>query len=358
MKLRNIRKSDFVAAVCFPATVLMCVHVLLLGPHTLTPAASPPYTDGHERYWALQMRVGSVRVDPPLNSTGESNGEVLLVTPLLRCGSTTLKNLLARLALFNGFTMAASPPRKSEVVHIPSLAVQRDVVKNISAFTNATAIMQSFAYTNFSRFEKKKPILVSLVREPVERAVSWYYHVRAPFQLVERHGLFPDIKFPTRKFLKKDLESCLKNPRDTECRYISGKKMLGHTIEFFCGHDPYCPIFGDKQGLQQAKTVVEREFAVVGVLEEWDKTLAVLEHYIPRYFNKATEIYYNELHGNKRLMNENFYKPKVEQAAKDFLRRNFTIEAEFYAFVRQRLLRQHSAISDSTMSMPSTTAQS
>lgn len=37
--------------------------------------------------------------------------------------------------------------------------------------------------------------------------------------------------------------------------------------------------------------VVEKDFAVVGILEDWDKTLAVLEHYIPRYFKGVTKIY-------------------------------------------------------------------
>lgn len=340
MQLRSLRKSDFVAAVCFPASFILCVHVMLLPP-LIQPSVSPQGNTAG----AVRAEVGWVRVGPPLNMTGESLEEVLLVMPLLRCGTTSLKNLLIHLSTINSFNFTLNPPTKSQVVHIPSLAVQKDIAKNISAISNPMAMMESYAYINFTRFGKKKPILVSMVREPVERAVSWYYHVRAPFHLVERKGLFPDIRFPSRRFLKKDLESCLKNAQDVECRYTPGREVLGHTIEFFCGHDPYCPIFGSRKGLEQAKRVVETEFAVVGVLEEWDKTLAVLEHYVPRYFNTATQVYYKELHGSKRLRNENFYKPKVEQAAKDFMRRNFTLEAEFYDFVRQRLLRQYSAIS-------------
>lgn len=50
-------------------------------------------------------------------------------------------------------------------------------------------------------------------------------------------------------------------------------------------------IFGNREGLNRAMQVVEKDFAVVGILEDWDKTLAVLEHYIPRYFKGVTKIY-------------------------------------------------------------------
>ena len=43
--------------------------------------------------------------------------------------------------------------------------------------------------------------------------------------------------------------------------------------------------------MQKAKRNVEKYYAVVGVLEEMNKTLTVLEHYIPRFFAGASDIY-------------------------------------------------------------------
>ncbi|XP_071519576.1 uronyl 2-sulfotransferase homolog pip-like [Panulirus ornatus] len=373
MKLRNLRMSDVVAAVFLPATLVMYVHLLLLtpAPPHLSPApqASQDYTGFHEQRQGRKPQPplsavaqagpessltlegrGNLQLGPPINVTGDGRQDVLLVTPILRCGSTTMRNLLRILAPINHFTMVANPPTKSEVVHIPHIPTHRDIVGNISNIKRPTAMMQSFAYINFTKFEKKKPIMISLVRDPVERAISWYYHMRAPFQLVELHNRFPETRFPTRMFLKKDLETCLKNRRDPECRYIPGKEVLGHTIEFFCGHESYCPLFGDLEGLQQAKAVVEKEFAVVGLLEEWDKTLTVLEHYVPRFFKGATRKYYENIHENKIRRNENFYKPRVEQQARDYLKRNFTIEYEFYDFLHQRLNQQYWAVTKASSS--------
>ena len=39
---------------------------------------------------------------------------------------------------------------------------------------------------------------------------------------------------------------------------------------------------------------MEKYYAVVGVLEELNKTLTVLEHYVPRFFKGAKDIYYSK----------------------------------------------------------------
>jgi hypothetical protein len=51
----------------------------------------------------------------------------------------------------------------------------------------------------------------------------------------------------------------------------------------------------NEKALKQAKTNVEKYFPVVGVLENLNETLAVLETRIPRYFNGLQDMYFNEL---------------------------------------------------------------
>lgn len=43
-------------------------------------------------------------------------------------------------------------------------------------------------------------------------------------------------------------------------------------------------------------------------------------------------------------VNKNIYKPKVAEKVKDYVRKNFTREMEFYNFCRQRLHRQYAAL--------------
>lgn len=40
---------------------------------------------------------------------------------------------------------------------------------------------------------------------------------------------------------------------------------------------------------------VEKDYSVVGVLEDVNATLTVLENYIPRFFRGATDVYYGNL---------------------------------------------------------------
>lgn len=50
--------------------------------------------------------------------------------------------------------------------------------------------------------------------------------------------------------------------------------------------------FNTQAALERAKYVVDNEYAVVGVLEDFNTTLRVLENYIPRFFHGASDIYY------------------------------------------------------------------
>lgn len=46
--------------------------------------------------------------------------------------------------------------------------------------------------------------------------------------------------------------------------------------------------------MQNAKRNVEKYYSVIGVLEEMDITLKVLENYIPRFFTGANQVYYGK----------------------------------------------------------------
>ena len=52
--------------------------------------------------------------------------------------------------------------------------------------------------------------------------------------------------------------------------------------------------FNTERVMKQAMQNVERHYAVVGVIEQLNKTLTVLEHYVPRFFKGALESYWGE----------------------------------------------------------------
>ena len=50
--------------------------------------------------------------------------------------------------------------------------------------------------------------------------------------------------------------------------------------------------FNTVGALERAKRAVEQHYAVVGILEDLNSTLTVLEHYVPRFFSGASNVYW------------------------------------------------------------------
>ena len=76
---------------------------------------------------------------------------------------------------------------------------------------------------------------------------------------------------------------------DSECQYIQGTNVMRYTdhrsqVMAFCGHEPFCAEFNSERAFLQAKENVERHYSVVGVIEETNKTLEVLEAEMPDIF--------------------------------------------------------------------------
>lgn len=100
-----------------------------------------------------------------------------------------------------------------------------------------------------------------------------------------------------------------------------------------------CSDFGSLEALELAKKNVDRYFAVVGVVEQMQESLQVLENYVPAFFKGARLLYAKTLHDNKNKL-----KPKVSKEIKDIIRANLTTEIEFYQYCKQRLRRQYLTI--------------
>ena len=100
----------------------------------------------------------------------------------------------------------------------------------------------------------------------------------------------------------------------------------------------YSRPFNTEHAFEKAKSNVENEYSVVGILEDLETTLTVFEQYIPRFFAGAVELYKEN---NALLKNANRNsRPQVSQEVKDMLRENFSYEYKFYEFCKKRLYTQ------------------
>ena len=89
-----------------------------------------------------------------------------------------------------------------------------------------------------------------------------------------------------------------------------------------------------------AKRNVEKYYPVVGITENINMTLKVLEKKMPEYFEGGWDAYFNNEEVKKKRVKNNFKLP-VSEVAMDILRKNMTYEIEFYEFCKQRLKSQY-----------------
>jgi len=284
------------------------------------------------------------KLDPDsLNNTKKANKDLLFFNRVPKVGSQTTMELIKTLAIKNDFHYHKDRTQKVETIKL-TRSEEKWLTNLVSFFSPPSVYVKHVCFVNFSQYDIDMPIYVNMVRDPVERVISWYYYVRAPWYFVERKRAFPDLPLPNPNWLRKDFDTCVRRG-DKECQYLEGDERddFGQLTEFFCGQEDECTGLNTEVALRRAKENVEKHYAVVGVLEELNKTLTVLEHYIPRYFKGAKDVYWNDVNVLSKI-NRNIYKPPVAEETKNIVRKNFTRELEFFEFCKQRLHKQYLAL--------------
>ncbi|XP_052843957.1 heparan sulfate 2-O-sulfotransferase pipe isoform X1 [Drosophila gunungcola] len=285
-----------------------------------------------------------------LNNTKFAEVDFVFFNRVPKVGSQSLMELMVRLGKINGFTHARNKGSAHETI-VMNKQRQNDLVADLLTRPKPHIYSQHIAYINFTRFHLPKPIYINLIRDPIDRIISWHYYIRAPWYYRDMQAKLGDKAppMPSDEFLNLDLDTCVRN-HDPHCTFnqMQVKNPVGdHRRQtlFFCGmNQKLCMPFNSEAAMQKAKRTVETEYAVVGTWEDTNITLSVLEAYIPRFFRNAKVAYYL---GKDRLsrVNRNNVTRIVSDETRLILRKNLTNEIEFYEFCKQRLYLQYAALS-------------
>ncbi|EDV97968.1 GH14407 [Drosophila grimshawi] len=285
-----------------------------------------------------------------LNNTKRAEVDFIFFNRVPKVGSQSLMELMRRLGKINGFVHARNPGSVKESIMMRQEAL-KDLIADLLTRQKPHVYSQHIAYVNFTRFHMPRPIYINLVRDPIERIISWHYYIRARWYYNDMNAkLGPkSVKMPPDEFLNLDLDTCVRN-KDPYCTFeqMQMNNPVGdHRRQtlFFCGmNKKLCMPFNSKMAMQKAKRTVESDYAVVGTWEDTNITLTVLEHYIPRYFRNAKVAYYLGKENLSRI-NRNNVTRIVSDETRQILRTNLTNEIEFYEFCKQRLYLQYAALS-------------
>lgn len=177
-----------------------------------------------------------------LNNTQFAETNLLLFNRVPKVGSEHLIELIHRLSEHNDFRVSRAPFSEPVRQRLEE-DEQEELANELSGFGEPYAYSMHVNYVDFRQFELPQPIYINMIRDPVERVISWFYYKRAPWTAVQMYKLTKKFRKP--QWYKKNFEDCVIN-RDLECRYEIDSKFQSSVVDhkrqtlFFCGHDPSC----------------------------------------------------------------------------------------------------------------------
>ncbi|XP_075160325.1 heparan sulfate 2-O-sulfotransferase pipe isoform X7 [Haematobia irritans] len=280
-----------------------------------------------------------------LNNTQTAERDVILFTQVPRTGSTTMKNLLKALSNKNDFTAYSSDEPPAPYTYVKDAKVE-EFIEEFFDLEGYFSHSEHMNWIDFAPYDLPRPIYLGLVRHPIDKVMSAYYEERHPYVFNSRLIENPDTKIPQKPYFDTSFNDCVKLGQRAGCKFEAKayfNKDWRRLAMHFCGKKDICKNFNSPIATQIAKQNIEREYAVVGSWEDTNITLTVLEHYIPRFFRGATQLYYSDKSG-KFKKNATPHNTNLEPEVEAKLKMQFSHEIELYNFCKQRLYKQYIAI--------------
>ncbi|XP_043554654.1 heparan sulfate 2-O-sulfotransferase 1 isoform X1 [Chiloscyllium plagiosum] len=272
-------------------------------------------------------------MDNPRQDPGEEELDdiIILYNRVPKTASTSFTNIAYDLCAKNRYHVLHINTTKNNPVM--SLQDQARFVKNVTTWKEMKPGFYHghVAYLDFAKYGvKKKPIYVNVIRDPIERLVSYYYFLR--FGDDYRPGLKR-----RKQGDKKTFDECVA-AGGSDC----APEKLWLQIPFFCGHSSECWNVGSKWALEQAKYNLVNEYLLVGITEELEDFIMLLEAVLPRFFRGATELYRTGKKSHLRKTTEKKL-PTKETIARLQVSEIWKMENEFYEFALEQFqfIRAH-----------------
>uniref|UniRef100_A0A8C8VN77 Uronyl 2-sulfotransferase n=1 Tax=Pelusios castaneus TaxID=367368 RepID=A0A8C8VN77_9SAUR len=243
-----------------------------------------------------------------------------------KCGSRTVVLLLRILSERHGFNLVTSD------------------IHNKTRLTKNEQVSLNTA-EQFFMFGGEQPVYINIIRDPVNRFLSNYFFRRFGDWRGEQNHM---IRTPTMRQEERylDINVCILE-NYPEC----SNPRLFYIIPYFCGQHPRCREPGD-WALERAKLNVNENFLLVGILEELEDVLLLLERFLPHYFKDVLGIYKDPEHRKLGNLTVTVKKTTPSPEAIQILYQRMRYEYEFYHYVKEQFhllkrkfgLKSHSSV--------------
>ncbi|XP_006811231.1 uronyl 2-sulfotransferase-like [Saccoglossus kowalevskii] len=240
-----------------------------------------------------------------------------------KCGSRSLVYLLRRLGRINNFTSAGQSKTPNSKSRYLTPTDQLELVQRITSLPRPATFYRHTVFIDFLRFGAQRPIYINIIRRPLDRLVSEYYFKRFGDDKNSSKGFLGETKYQS-------FDDCVLLNK-SECR---GDNIF-YIIPYFCGQQQQCRS-ATEWALQTAKVNVINHFLVVGLSEEYENTLRVLEKMLPQFFTTAVRAFKTPgVIPSTKTRKKQPPKPEVVKIMTERLK----LEIEFYEFIKDRFQR-------------------
>lgn len=243
-----------------------------------------------------------------------------------KCGSRTVVLLLRLLAEQHGFNMVSSDiHNRTRLTNIE----QVELMQNISNIPQPFLYTRHVHFLNFTSLRIEQPVYINIIRDPINRFLSNYFFRRFGDWRGEQNHL---VRTPAMKDDERylDINVCILE-NYPEC----SSRRVFYIIPYFCGQHPQCREPG-VQALERAKRNVLETYLLVGILEELEDVLLLLERLLPHYFKGVLKIYKSPDYKKMGNMTGTVRKHTPTLEALQVLYHRMRYEYEFYNFIRDQ----------------------
>mmetsp|Transcript_22624 Transcript_22624/g.33577 ORF Transcript_22624/g.33577 Transcript_22624/m.33577 type:complete len:350 (-) Transcript_22624:520-1569(-) len=217
-----------------------------------------------------------------------------------KCGSSSTSKMLSKLGKRNNFQLEDS---NQYGVQLADRLTDPALVRALYA----SATDRPALYVNHVWYfgdiydiapQSPRPVYIQMVREPISRVISQFYFLTAPRRDATYRTKMKQLQTEAGFFIEKgDLDDCILNATNPErC------ERTNEMTSYFCGYVRECANPASPEALKMATANLEN-YAFVGILEDFQTTVAMFEKLLPRYFEGASSIvvpHENEARSNKK----------------------------------------------------------
>ena len=252
-----------------------------------------------------------------LNYGDTSQTQKLIYNRVPKCGSKTMQLVIANLGNILNYHVIFVQFRR--LTYWIDSANKRDKIrKAISALPKPWIYIRHMYFLDFNT--SSTVYYVNLIRDPVQRLVSWFYYIRQKGPIKRLGNPLDEVTLTFDECVQKNYSECQ-------------QPYIFQIIPFFCGHDARCTT-PSKWALEKAKQNVESNFPVLGYLENVTQFLDVVEYVWPQFFRNVKKTYSDTIERLGTHKTTGKVLPLKSSIA--IMRKRLHYEYELYYYVKER----------------------